>query len=89
MSKSPLGKRKAPWGGVVLVARVHLVEKEMEADQPLIHILRRVIHGMVVVPQGAHRLRFIAVVPVGSGYVGSHARIKAGPKHGVVVVPEL
>src|SRR5205814_8528125 len=47
-----LRKAREPEAGM-LVARVELVEEELEAEQPLVHVLRRVFDTVVVVPERA------------------------------------
>src|SRR5205814_9938520 len=47
-----LREAREPEAGV-LVARVELVEEELEAEQPLVDVLRRVPDAVVVVPGAA------------------------------------
>src|SRR5262249_56215318 len=50
-----LGKAREPEAGL-LVAGVEGVEEELEAEEPLVDVLRRVLDAVVVVPERALRL---------------------------------
>src|SRR5206468_2541271 len=76
-----LGKGREPEAGV-LVAGIELVEQELEAEQPLVDVLRRVPDAMIVVPERALGLED-ALARVGIGVV------EPGLLHGAEVVVVL
>src|SRR5439155_20934273 len=64
---------------VVLVARVSLVEEQVEAGESLVDVLRREIETVVVVPERVHRLARVA---------GRGKRVEAGADVRIVLVVE-
>src|SRR5262249_5140062 len=64
-----------------LVARVELVEQQVEPEQTLVDVLGREVHAMVVVPECTQRL-----VDVAGGLVG---RVEAGQRVRIVLITEV